>query len=622
MNPFERFFFSPWSLLWLALLFPVIIFFYLLKLKRRDVTVSSVLLWNHLIKDVQANAPFQKLRRNLLLLLQLLIALCAIIALARPFFHARALGGSHVVVILDGSASMQSRDGRGTRFDAARATAMRMVSDMHGGDQMMILLATSRPRRLTSFTTDRNELRRALSSARPADTTTNLPEAIILAAAATTKRLGSQIYVLSDGAFGELPGIDTQGAGLQFVRFGESANNIGIVAMDVRRGLRDKAGYQLFLAVRNHYPRPQTATLEFYRDEVLFDARSISLPAANAATGFSERAEVYDNLPEVNGILRARLDFPDDMPVDNEAYAQLSVRRDLQVLLVTEGDFYLEKALNVDPHVQISRMTPDAYAGQIGFDVTIFEGKPPARVGPGAHLYIGCGGPTAPVEIKGKVTNATIIDADRTHPAMRYARMTGVQMQTALTAVKKPWGVRLAEHEGGVAVAVGEHQGARSAYVGWSLLESDFPRRVAFPIFFNNLVQWLATSPGRAEGIQLRTGQTATLEIPPGQTTLTVTSPSGRKQKTATDGRVAYFSDTEQRGVYIAEAGGRRQAFAVNLLSREESDTRPRDTLKFGNRPVLAGSGAVNTSREIWRWLLLAAVLILAVEWWVYHRRI
>src|SRR5438067_2372965 len=75
------------SLLWLLLLVPVIVFLYLLKLKRRSVTVSSVLLWSRLLKDVQANSPFQKLRRNLLLLLQLLIVALAIFALARPFLR-------------------------------------------------------------------------------------------------------------------------------------------------------------------------------------------------------------------------------------------------------------------------------------------------------------------------------------------------------------------------------------------------------------------------------------------------------------------------------------------------------------------------------------------------------
>src|SRR5688572_26562863 len=157
--------FAPWNLLWLVPLVPIIVFFYLLKLKRREVVISSVLLWNHLVKDVQANAPFQKLKKNLLLLLQLLIAILTIIALTRPAFYSRSLGGSNVVLILDGSASMQSRDVRGSRFDQAKTLALRMVAAMRGSDRMMVVLATNRTHRLTALTSDKGELRRAISRA-------------------------------------------------------------------------------------------------------------------------------------------------------------------------------------------------------------------------------------------------------------------------------------------------------------------------------------------------------------------------------------------------------------------------------------------------------------------------
>ncbi|MBM3460456.1 MAG: VWA domain-containing protein, partial [Armatimonadetes bacterium] len=176
-------FFSPWSLAWLGLLVPIIVFFYLLKLKRKEAVVSSVLLWSHLVKDMQANSPFQKLRKNLLLLLQLLIALLAIVGLARPALVVPSLGGNQVVVILDGSASMKSRDVNGrSRFDAARDVARQMISRMRGGDRLMLLLATSRTHRLTPFTRDRNQLRRALDAARAADTGAHLRDALLLAA--------------------------------------------------------------------------------------------------------------------------------------------------------------------------------------------------------------------------------------------------------------------------------------------------------------------------------------------------------------------------------------------------------------------------------------------------------
>ena len=624
MNPVWPFL-SPWSLLWLLPLVPIIIFFYLLKLKRREMVVSSVLLWNHLVKDVQANAPFQKLKKNLLLLLQLLIVLFAVLALSRPFVVAQSLGGANVVVVLDGSASMESKDAQGSRFDEARRVVERMIRDMHGGDRMMLLLATSRVHRLTGFTTDKGELRQALHNASAKETTTNLRDALLLAVSAAGSGVlkgGSRIYVVSDGAFGEMDELDTRGADIQFVKVGTRSDNVGIVAMDVRRAFKEEGGYQMFVAIRNYSPEPRKCNLEFYRNDALIDVKPIDLPKAPDYPGYVEHAEVLSNLPEANGILRARLDIQDDLDADNEAYSQLSARQDVNLLLVSDGDLYLEKALNLDPHVKVSRVTPSGYNGQSGFDVVVFENTAPKVVGPGNHLYINCGGTTAPVEISGKVSNATILDWQRTHPVMRYVKLSQLQLPQALTATKRPWGVTLAEDESGTVIAVGEKGGVKSAYVGFPLLQTDFPLRVAFPIFFNNMVQWLAARPGRTEGLQLRTGGAASFEVPANLTEATVTDPDGHKSKVRPEGRTLYVGDTERRGIYTIQGNGFKQEFAVNLLSREESATKPQDKLQFGRRPVMAGSGTVRTAVELWRWLLMVVVVILGVEWWVYHKRI
>lgn len=617
-------FFALPNLLWLLLLAPIIVFFYLLKLKRREMTISSVMLWSRVIQDVQANAPFQKLRRNLLLLLQLLILLLAILALTRPAFFSRSSGGSSVVVVLDGSASMQSRDGGGgrTRFDAARARALEMVGLMRGGDRMMVVLAAARPHRLTPFTADRNALRAALNHAEPRDTTTDLRDATLLAASVAGQQAGSRIFVLSDGAFAEMEELDTHGAELVFEKFGERSNNVGIVALDARRSLSGSGGYQLFAAVRNYGPEPRKGSLELYRGDALIDARPLNLPAADPNDGYSEHRELLDDLPETTGILRARLDLDDDLRADNEAYAQLSTRQTLNVLLVTEGNLYLQNALNLDPQVKLSVVSPGGYNAQAGFDVTVFEGVGPKKLGPGSHLYIAGGGETAPVEIVGRVKDARVLTWERTHPVMRYVKLGNLDLPEALTARKRPWGVVLAEHESGPVIVVGERAGARSAYVGFPLLSTEFPLRVAFPIFFGNLVQWLAATPGKTEGMQLRAGQTAVLEVPAAAGEVTVTDPAGRRTRVRPEGRVAYFGDTERAGVYRVTAPGFERAFAVNLLSRDESDTRPRDRLQFGRRPVQAGAATTRSAQEVWRWLILAALLVLALEWWVFHRRL
>src|SRR5579883_3020197 len=132
-------FLSPLSLLWLPFIGGLIVLMYILKLRRKDVVVSSTYLWRQVIRDVQANAPFQKLRKNLLLLLQLIIATLIILALSRPFVRAYAIGGRNIVLIVDTSASMRATDVSPSRLEVARRKAQELVSALRPGDQMMVL---------------------------------------------------------------------------------------------------------------------------------------------------------------------------------------------------------------------------------------------------------------------------------------------------------------------------------------------------------------------------------------------------------------------------------------------------------------------------------------------------
>src|SRR5882724_8004236 len=102
---------------------PVVIVFYLLKRKRVVKLVSSTLLWQKFLSETQASAPFQKLKKNWLLILQIVLLTLVVLALSRPFFASRTKPAELRVVILDASASMQSIDETPSRFEKARGEA-------------------------------------------------------------------------------------------------------------------------------------------------------------------------------------------------------------------------------------------------------------------------------------------------------------------------------------------------------------------------------------------------------------------------------------------------------------------------------------------------------------------
>src|SRR5216117_2882045 len=120
-------FLAPFALTLFALSVPLVLL-YFLKVRRRERTVSSLLLWSTALRDREASTFFQRLQRDPLLMLQLLALLALAFALARPAVTVMGHGAKRIVVVLDTSASMKATDASPSRFARAQRQALDVVS--------------------------------------------------------------------------------------------------------------------------------------------------------------------------------------------------------------------------------------------------------------------------------------------------------------------------------------------------------------------------------------------------------------------------------------------------------------------------------------------------------------
>ena len=151
--------------------------------------ISSTLLWKKAIQDMQVNSPFQKMRRSLLLLLQLLILGAMLFAMARPTMETIASPGQRVVIVIDHSGSMNATDVSPTRLDEAKQAALELIASLDAGgadDQgatsggaMVVSFAQSAQVR-QSFTNDPALLRDAVRRIEPTDHVSRLEPALRL----------------------------------------------------------------------------------------------------------------------------------------------------------------------------------------------------------------------------------------------------------------------------------------------------------------------------------------------------------------------------------------------------------------------------------------------------------
>ena len=331
----------------------------------------------------------------------------------------------------------------------------------------------------------------------------------------------------------------------------------------------------------------------------------------------------------VGQLFQARFDENDALTSDNAAFADLAPPQNLRVLLISEGNLFLERALNIDPFVELFRATKaDFDAGKASgkYDVIVLDGEVPANIPDTNQLLFAAITDLAPVTVAGEAPSPGVADWDKKHPVTRFEPWGDVRFARPQAATVTPWGIPLVEAERTPLVVAGEKRlnsgNRRVVWCGFDIRETDLPLRVAFPIFINNAVHWLASARGATESAPRRAGEIIPLAPPQGVSQITVTAPDKSTQTLDVKDGAALYSGGARVGIYTATAKGKTwtKPFAVSLLNKAESDIQPGTTLQLqGGKPLLA-ENAARANRELWSLVALAALALLAVEWWVYHR--
>ena len=621
-------FLAPWAAWFLAGM-PVIVLLYLLKLKRRPVTVSTLIFWNRVMRESRRRALFHKLRNLLSLLLHLLIFLLIIGALAKPVFDRFVRTGSSTVLIVDGRARMQAIEPGGeSRFERARRSVAGYIRQARAARQIALLSVHASSQVMVPFTGDEKPLRAALDTLQVSDAAGDLEDALRLAEELLAARKGERrIVVFTDSAPLQPPGAARNSA-IDFVALGTPRENIAITRFAARPLITSPDTSELLIELRNFSMAAARGNIELALDGKLLDVRPFEIEAGG------RKLDVFPSVPRpgnaVRGWLTARLDGTDALAADNVAYASLPPPQPSRVLLVTRGNWFLEKLLAADQQVKFELLEPQAFqlAMAAQFDVVILDKFVPAGFelgrSPGNVLFI----KESPfAESAPPLEQPVITDIDTAHPVMRLVDWQNVTILRA-TALRLPpsadgWAfhspLRAFEHP---LLLVGARQtsGAaqRVAALAFDVADSDLPLRVAFPLLMANTVHWLAAQQS-SPVLAVRAGESLTLE--PGQAVST--KPQTKMDASAKPSTMArdLFVPLEN-GFYLMEQPAGRQWVAVNTFSEGESDLRGAGKGSAVARPGLPRMSLVNAaSWPFWQYLALAALLLSTVEWWLFHRR-
>jgi hypothetical protein len=564
---------------------------YFLKHKRQRIVISSVLLWRKVIENRLENSLFEKLRRLLSIVIAMATGLLIALAIARPEIEWLTGKPRRAVIVLDTSPTMQARTADGkTRWQHAVERARELVGG--GSVSTQFRVADTTGQFDFPFTADHTDLYGAIDRMHPAVSPARFPD-LDKAQEKTTQ----DIYLITDGV-SPLPA----SAGTTLLSVFEPAPNVGITAFEIRSMPSATLVYEAYLEVWNFGK----------------DSREVEISVSGAgqqritrktklAAGKSYREALDLSQFEGGGIRAAVQSDGDAFAVDDIAYAYVPVNRRTKTLLVTRGNRLLETALKLDRLIDLSVTSPDAYNAGADVDVFVFDGYAPTD--PPARPALIVGAPRAPWlrPSTGTVARPAFESWMEGHPVLQQVSLHDVSVENATRIDPSNLSV-LAAASGNMPLIVASER-PRWIMLTFDLRNSDFPYHSGFPLFIDNTIAWFARerlalrrSPGVVNvpipGAQIRTidGRTISSHDHAGGTTFEADIP----------------------GLYVASQANERQYIAVNFADHQLSEIN-NSRLKESKT---ARSEAPLVRRELWFYMLCAALLLVGAEWFTYHRRI
>jgi len=264
----------------------------------------------------------------------------------------------------------------------------------------------------------------------------------------------------------------------------------------------------------------------------------------------------------------------------------------------------LLSVLSLNPYVETQIASPGTPVSPTA-DVAIYEGvNLPAEPTTNSIWFLRGPSPSNKRSLR-------IMDWNAQHLVTRWVRTHDVSVRNPTAITLQPSDVVLAYTEGNPpapAIVAREQNGHRILIVGFDPHESNFTLESAFPLLMAGGMEWMTHAVDESAA-SLSTGE---LDIPGPLTR--IISPSGREVPFARKGSDEHLLASEV-GIYRVVVPNGETNLAINAPLLPDQQMKPTSDEAAGvEREPLRPE-----SWDLWRWLVLLAMVALWIEWRLYY---
>lgn len=593
----------------LLVLIPVIIIMYLLKQKAVEHPFSSLFLWREMYKNMQANTPWEKLKKNLLMYLQIATVLILIFALMSPYIRSETTSAGHVVLVLDTSGSMKTKyDDGHTRMEVAVSEAVDYVDKLPADTSVSIITSDKEAALVLTDSVDKGLAKKRLNAIRATNFMGDCTAGMEMAESMIAQWETAEVVYFTDTY------VSCKSTGGHIVDVYSKMNNA--VLEYVGHGINNEGMLTVLAKVSNFSDEILKTDINLYGDDEMLAVQEVELAAGESEIVY------FENLNFEGKVIYAELnDVKDALILDNGCYDVITETAECKVLLMTEQNLYLEKALALIDGVSVTKSNDIAgfkdFLNQ-EYDLYVFDGMVPEKLPKnGSMIFINCECPELftvadileGVMIKVKDTKVTKYLENYSFGASR------------VKAMEVPgWADSFLTADYYSAGFIGTYGSQQVCVLGMDFHDTELPLKSEFPILIYNIMNECVNT-GMLSATVLNAGEVVKVSGKLDGKKPVIEQPDGKNTELA--GTIVNYTDTNKPGVYavVQEADGEKQTeiFAVNFPKNESYIRNTPD----GNTDNMTSvvQATVNSSLNLRNVIILLALILLCIEWIVYLRR-
>jgi hypothetical protein len=352
---------------------PALAALYMLKLNRRNKKIPSLYFIKKLISDNKGSSLFKKLTSNMLLFLEIIFLIILALVLMNPGRPGQSALKKKLVLLIDNSITMSSRDAAGgrPRLYEAVEEAIRVIYS-NANSSVSVIEFSDTPKLLLDSEVDRSEAALKIKSISPTHLAPDYKTAVALAEGLSGEGEYPEIHIFSDFSSWRESGAAVSGKiAAVFHKTGHGGRNIGITALEVSEA--DEGGsavFNIFYSVKNYCDYEVSIPASIF-----IDGARVSSGILTVAGG-GEEAKIFKKYGAMPSNARVEIITSDILPADDKRVWSSSEQKIFKALIMSPAPYFYKAAVESAGKVicdSYERNVPKALYRQRDYDLVIID---------------------------------------------------------------------------------------------------------------------------------------------------------------------------------------------------------------------------------------------------------